>query len=511
VHRASNFGGELVIKKIILFVIDSLHPVVFERVLSEGNARALKFLANNGKLRSDVVSSFPTMTPVATSSIMTGVGPDKHLVPGFIWYNEELRRIVDYGGTWQSILKLGPERVLRNILLKLNGEHLNPRTLTLYEKLEASGLTTGSINFFIHRATQTYQAKMPILMEWATRFRMTRETIKGPGFLTLGQLIHPKFTGGTFAFPRGIFNRFGFNDSFSGQTAVKIIQEGQQPDFLVIYLPDNDRYSHKHGPLRTGPSLERADQQVGTVLDALGPWEKILEENIIIVTGDHSQTTVGLGNEYLIDLDRSLRKFKRLRSVECNVEDQEIAICPNERMAFIYIFQRKKDILAEVVGILALDFRNAQIAWKVRNNKYCVIQGGSEKKLFFSRRGPYWDIYGQSWNFEGDLDVVDAKIDADDLKLKFGHYPDAFTRLSSALEGRNSTRVVVSAASGYEYLAEGGPIHPGGGSHGSLEQEDSVVPMIIAGSTQTLHNPRIIDLFAFILEHFKLSESYSET
>ncbi len=202
-----------------------------------------------------------------------------------------------------------------------------------------------------------------------------------------------------------------------------------------------------------------------------------------------------------------MRKFRRLRSIERNVEDQEIAICPNERMAFVYILQRKKVILDEVVGILAMDPRNTQIAWKVRNNKYCVIQGGSEKKLFFSRSGPYWDIYGQSWNFEGDLDVVDAKIDADDLKLKFGLYPDAFTRLSSSLEGRNSTRVVVSAASGYEYLAEGGPIHPGGGSHGSLEQEDSVVPMIIAGSSQTLINPRIIDLSSFILEHFRLGET----
>ena len=476
-------------------------------MLSEKNARALKFLASNGKLWSNVVSSFPTMTPVATSSIMTGVGPDKHLVPGFIWYNEEIRSIVDYGGTWQSIIKLGPERVLRNILQKLNGEHLNPRTLTLHEKLEAGGFTTGSINFFIHRATQIYQAKMPILMALATQFRMTKEMIKGPNLLTLGQLIHPKFTGGAVAFPRGIFNRFGFNDVFSGQIAAKIIREGRQPDFLVIYLPDNDKYSHKYGPLRTGPSIERADQQVGAVLDALGPWESVLEDNVIIVTGDHSQSSVGLGDEFLINLDHDLRGFKRLRLREQNNEEKEIAICPNERMAFIYILQRKKEVLADVVGILVMDPRNAQIAWKVRYNKYCVLQGGTEKKLYFSRRGPYRDIYGQSWNFEGDLDVLDARVDTDNLKIEFSHYPDAFTRLRTSLEGQKATRIVVSAASGYEYFAEGGPIHPGGGSHGSLEQEDSVVPMIISGSSQTLINPRIVDLSGFILEHFRLEET----
>ncbi|HBP66475.1 MAG TPA: phosphodiesterase, partial [Desulfosporosinus sp.] len=57
-------------------------------------------------------------------------------------------------------------------------------------------------------------------------------------------------------------------------------------------------------------------------------------------------------------------------------------------------------------------------------------------------------------------------------------------------------------ASGYEYLAVGGPIHSGGGSHGSLEEEDSSVPMIVAGMPVRLEHPRIIDLVPMILEHF---------
>ncbi|MHB8073837.1 hypothetical protein [Desulfosporosinus fructosivorans] len=64
--------------------------------------------------------------------------------------------------------------------------------------------------------------------------------------------------------------------------------------------------------------------------------------------------------------------------------------------------------------------------------------------------------------------------------------------------------MVVSAASGYEYLAVGGPIHSGGGSHGSLEEEDSTVPMIVAGMQAKLDDPRIIDLFPMILGHFGL-------
>jgi arylsulfatase A-like enzyme len=492
-------------KKVILFVIDSLHPVVLGRILSEGNAPALRFLAEHGTYFDRVVSSFPTMTPVATSSIITGTWPDRHGVPGFIWYNEESRKIVDYGATPQSVLKIGTEKVLRNLLIKLNEEHLNPKTPTLYERLEASGYTTGNVNFFMHRATHPYQAKIPFLLALVTRFRLDREEVSGPSHLTLGQLLHPPFSGRSKTYPRGFFHRFGFNDAFSGKIAAQIISTGKQPDLMVVYFPDNDKYSHQHGPLRTGPSIERADHQVASVLDEFGSWEKALEGNVIIVTGDHAQSTVGLGKEYLIDLDCALKSFKRLKATEeaSGNNNKEIAICPNERMAFIYLLQLNSEILPEVVGILGKDPRNTQIAWKVSENRYCVLQGGTEKQLFFARVGPYQDVYGQSWSFEGDLSVVDAQVTGE-RKIEFGKFPDALTRLISALEARSGSRVVVSAALGYEYLAVGGPIHPGGGSHGSLEEEDSTVPMIVAGMPVRLEHPRIIDLFPMILGHFGL-------
>ena len=490
-------------KKVILFIIDSLHPIVLGRILSEGNAPALCYLAQKGKYWERVVSSFPTMTPVATSSIMTGHWPDRHLVPGFIWFDDKSGSIVDYGATWQSVLKLGPERIIRNLLQRLNQEHLSPYIATMHETLEDNGFNTGSINFFIHRSSHPYLAKVPTLFSLATRFQLYREKVMGPSFLTLGELIHPPYSEGRFAFPRGVFHRYGFNDTFSGAVATQLIREGKQPDFLVVYLPDNDNYSHIYGPLRSGPAIEHADEQIASILDALGSWDKAIEENVIIVTGDHSQTTVGLGNEYLIDLDRDLHAFKRLKHREQVDESKDIVICPNERMAFIYILKNKLQVLPEVVGILSQDDRNAQIAWRARKNGFCVIQGGTGKKLTFSRRGPYKDVYGQTWRFEGDLSVVDARITSDNV-IEFGNYPDAFSRLISALEGRKGSRVVVSAKSGYEYFGEGAPIHPGGGSHGSLELEDSTVPMIIAGAAPELEHPRIIDLFSVVLKHFKV-------
>lgn len=493
-------------KKVILFVIDSLHPVVLERVLAEGKAPALHFLTKQGTYIERVISSFPTMTPVATSSMITGTWSERHAIPGFIWYNEEIRKIVDYGATWQSVLRIGPEKVLRNQLIRLNEEHLNPETPTLFETLEAGGYSTGCVNFFMHRGAHPYRVRLPFLIALATRFGLKQVKVSGPSQLILGQLIHPLLLGRLNTYPRGVFQRFGFNDAFSAKIAAQLVRERKQPDFLVVYFPDNDKYSHKYGPLCTGSSLEQVDRQVAVVLDEFGSWEKALEKNVIIVTGDHSQTAVGLGNEYLIDLDRVLKSFKRLKATEeaSVANNKEIAICPNERMAFIYLLQRENEILPNVVSVLVRDSRNAQIAWKVSENKYCVLQGGTEKQLIFSRAGSYQDVYGQSWSWEGDLSVVDVCV-SDDQKIEFGKFPDAFTRLSSALEVRSESRVVLSAASGYEYLAAGAPIHPGGGSHGSLEAEDSTVPMIISGMPIRLDHARIIDLFPMIRGHFGLS------
>ena len=490
-------------KKLILLVVDSLHPAVLDRLLAEGNVPALRFLAEHGQVRNDVVSSFPTMTPVALSSIATGCWPDRHAVPGFIWYDAVRRRIIDYGGTWQSVVTLGPEQVVSNLLHRLNYEHLSPDVATVYERLEQGKYSAGNINFFMHRGLHPYIAKVPLSVVLATGFRLYREQMFGPQFLALGDFVHPQFRWQDFlfGFPRGILHRYGFNDAFSAQMAIKLIHEQRQPDFLLVYFPDNDKYSHTYGPLRTGSSLERIDGLLQRLLSAWGSWERALEDNVFVVTGDHSQTTIGLGSEYQIDLERALRYFKRLRPTEAADGSHEIAICPNERSAFVYILKDEAVLLPEIVEILARDGRNTHIAWKDGENRYAVVQGGTEKRLTFACGGECRDVYGQSWDFEGALAVVDAAADETGV-IRYGRYPDALERLRSALEARPGVRVVLSATPGCEYFAENAPIHPGGGSHGSLEWEDSVVPMIIAGTAKPFTQGRITGIYDFVLEHF---------
>jgi hypothetical protein len=59
--------------------------------------------------------------------------------------------------------------------------------------------------------------------------------------------------------------------------------------------------------------------------------------------------------------------------------------------------------------------------------------------------------------------------------------PDGHARAAAALRNPNSGEVLVSAAPGWEFVDLAGRHHLGGGSHGSLEPEDSEVPILTVG------------------------------
>lgn len=73
---------------------------------------------------------------------------------------------------------------------------------------------------------------------------------------------------------------------------------------------------------------------------------------------------------------------------------------------------------------------------------------------------------------DGDDVVATADLDA---------HPNGRTRAAAALRNPNAGEVLVSAASGFEFLDLAGRHHVGGGSHGSLTAGDSEVPMLTIG------------------------------
>ncbi|GAW93930.1 alkaline phosphatase family protein [Calderihabitans maritimus] len=491
-------------QKVILCIVDSFHPEALTRCLEKGSVPAFEFLIKSGFYHRDCVSVFPTMTPTASSSIATGLGVDRHRVPGFIWFNYPERRYINYGATPTAVFKIGPANVIHELLYNLNEKHLSGHVNTVFEILEENGISTASINFFIYRGRKEHPVHIPKFLRISTFNRVRAKRVLGPRELVIGSLCRPRLLAQGIGTEKEVlpWKKFGVNDGYSGWAASQLIRKGRQPDFMIVYFPDTDRYSHVHGPLESGPSIERVDRELQRILNSFRSWDEAMDKTVFIVAGDHSQTLIGRSKHNMINLPRILKKYRLLGMRERQVEERDLAICPNERMASVEILHRDPELLEEIAYLLARDERISQVMWKKRD-EYIVMQGGSGKILSFRPGGPLRDAYGRRWKVEGNLDVIDASCRGEEIIYR--EYPDALERIRAALEVFPGRRILLSALPGYEFSGESAPLHPGGGSHGSLHKEDSTVPLIIAGSSEDLSNPRIVDFVPYILKHFGIN------
>jgi predicted AlkP superfamily pyrophosphatase or phosphodiesterase len=189
-------------------------------------------------------------------------------------------------------------------------------------------------------------------------------------------------------------------------------------DLLVYYLPDYDYASHAAGPDSSQEALERSDAAIGALLDAAGGPEAFLERYAVIVCSDHGQSNVG-------------------RVARLDVGDDMVTA--SNRAAMVYTDEPRR--VAE-----RLDTQPAA-------GIVCFREGNG----VVARR-----------NGDEDISLLDA-------------VPDGRLRAAAALANPNSGEVLVSAAPGWEFYDLAGRHHLGGGSHGSLEAEDSVVPMLSIG------------------------------
>ena len=107
-------------------MIDGLTPSMFEQVVGDGSAPALAFLAEHGSYRR-AISTFPSLTPVCLSALVTGAHPDVHEIPHLVWYHRGEQRLVEYGSSFGAVRAAGTRRSLQDTVYELNASHLGKR------------------------------------------------------------------------------------------------------------------------------------------------------------------------------------------------------------------------------------------------------------------------------------------------------------------------------------------------------------------------------------------------
>jgi len=432
-------------KKLILVVIDGLTPEVFEDAVETEYAPALAFLARNGSYRRGT-STFPSLTPVCLSSIATGAHPDVHRIPHLVWWNRDERRLVEYGSSFAAIRAAGTRRSFLDAVFNMNEQHLGRDAVTLYEGLEDAGLTTAAVNITCYRGRTPHLPLVP---------GFTRPAF-GPKEFFFYSLFESEVTGA----PVAVFGRStGSIDAYAAYVGRWLVTRDGF-DLLVYYLPDYDFASHARGPGGTQEALARSDAAVGALIEAGGGPDEFLERYAVVVCSDHGQTLV-----------------ERAVSLEASFADVDgVLVTASNRAGMVYCLDGCREDVDELAR--RLDGSPAAEVVLYRDGDEAVARRGREDLRFAPADG--------AWRTSGDLTLLDQ--------------PDALERCWAALANPNAGELIVSPPLGVELTDLAGRSHLGGGSHGSLEAGDSLVPILTVGLDAEPR--RIVDLAPLTFEHF---------
>ena len=500
--------------KLLLVVIDAATPHVVCPAIRTGRLPTLQRLADAGDMHEASVTIFPSITPAATTSIITGGYPAEHGIAGASWYDERRQEIAYYGDDFWVIAREGFGEFIRDFLLRLNGDRL--QAPTLFEMIERSGRFAACLNYLVFRGNVPHKVRIPGLIASLPGVPLT-ETVEGPSMLSLGDFVGGRLRQGYGAQAHGhklrdkggLLHRFGMDDASTGALLKDLFSRPPLPDFTVAYFADNDYRSHDVGPFNALPVVEAVDTMLGEAFEAAGGIERVLEDVCVIVTSDHGHCDViGDHARAVIRLDKLLGNFRQAALGRPWRERDEIMICPNMRAAQIYVRRASPDIVHRLIADALSDPRVDQAMWCTT-----LTRPGAEGYSVASRRGrvqfrrsrerdaPAVDAFGGAWDWMGDQGALGFHQDG--RFLEFDLYPNAFERIVGVLDLDKSGEIWVTAKPGCEFEVPGGKAHVGGASHGALHKLDSLSPVVIAGGMARPQLPRSfrsIDIAPLIMQ-----------
>lgn len=481
-------------KKLALVVIDGMRPLSLTQTVNAGGAPTLARLLGDGYGSGRCVSSFPSLTPVATSTIVTGRRPDAHHVPSMNWFSANESRYVDYGTSFPAARRAGVVSVLRDLVYRINEEHLSRATPTFFESLEAAGVRSACTTYMIYRGPHRHEHTGSGVSGLLAQATGIARPAYGPSELIYADIFDSQST------PcRSRYGSPGLRDQQGSCAGVHLVRSAAY-DFMLISLPDNDHLSHRYGPDSQVRSIARADGELAKVIEAGGGYDAFLEEHAVMVVSDHSHSEVQAG----FDIIASLRDWEILEPRGRIKSATELAVCPAARFASVHLLREhdRAHHLSRLITQLRQTKAIDQVMWLAGDE---AAVAGTDGELRFAPGESFTDGRGQGWEIEGHHELLDLTIG--DGQVTSTHYPDALARTWAALHTPNIGDVLITPQPGIEFLDWGGVHHAGGGTHGSLHRDDSNAQLIVTGTgerRETQADWSIADVHDLVLEHFGL-------
>ena len=433
--------------KLVLIVVDGLTPEMLERAAEGGDAPALRFLLEHGAY-GRAVSTFPSLTPVCMTSIVTGAHPDVHRIPHLVWYDREKRRVVEYGSSFGAVVTAGAIRSLRDTIFEMNERHLAPDAVTVYEALADAELATAAVNVTCYRGRTRHRPTVPGL---------TRPAF-GPKRFFYYNLFESDVTGA----PLAIRNRSAGTVDLYAAAVGRWLVTRDGFDFMLFYLSDYDYASHAAGPDGAAAALAASDGAIASLFEAAGGPDEFLDRYAVVLCSDHGQTRV----EEAVRLQDAYSDLRLHRGASTG--RAQVVVTASNRAGMVYRLPACPESARELAE--RLDGRPWAEAVCFLEDGEAVVRRDGEEVRFGEEDGPLFD------------------------------YPDGRRRVWATLHAPTAGDVLVSPAEGFEFTDLGGGHHAGGGSHGSLRAGDSTVPVVTAGLSPDVQS--ITEIQGLVLDFF---------
>ncbi|MBE0698527.1 MAG: alkaline phosphatase family protein [Anaerolineaceae bacterium] len=312
---------------LLVIDIDGLRQDVFHQALVEHRipnlARLLGGAEKNYGFHLDPVSSFPSITFCAQSTIFTGQNPAAHGIPGNQFFDRFGRNT---GGVPRFYaFDVGDALAYDDAVftftgsIGLLGQTLDSSTLTLYEQAARHGLSATVVYHMVSRGAAHWIR--PSLVDIA---RFT----KGGGLIGMSSEQY---------------------DHEMMEKTLAHLRSGARPDILTVYFMGLDHISHQEGPESQLGYLSRVvDGEVGRLVSELHA-NGLLSGRLIAVVSDHGQIRVIPDDRHSLRLsfpfDREMGYLFDALGLDVHDKpregpDTDAVVAANGGMAHVYLRRR---------------------------------------------------------------------------------------------------------------------------------------------------------------------------
>lgn len=426
-------------KKVLLLIIDGYTPRVLEPALDRGQLPHVRAVREAGFVEPAGSTIFPSLTPAALTSLVTGVYPCQHGILGTHWYDEDEDVTVHYDAEPGS--GFGTADFADEDEVQLSEDRLQVQTL--FQLVKEDRLQTASFVIDDERAAD------PLI-------RMAQNR-------TLPDLTAVYFP---------LYQRDG--DQAEAATWMRL-------DRCLGDL--SAAYGSLEALLDDACLIITADHARSQI--------DIGEENAVIRSDSMLSDFTVADTDQSWHPDDDLRLYPNGRALQLYFQDLEL------ELFHTVIARLQADERIDQVMWRADITEDYEKGYRVATSERKALH------FWLGASGPNTgtDQQGCAWSWAGSLAAVDGRL-SQEKTLSFPTYPNAFERIVGILDCRHSGQLWATARLGHTFGLSSSHSQLSGDTYGSLHYHDSGIPFLIAGAPADVALPvhvRTIDVVPLCL------------